>query len=376
MPSILGSKAKNDPIKSIKHCLVMEAFLTHPFREFRVHRRRDGLLAFTVAVLIHLAVVLLLPERLMPAHRVAKQQESVVYEIDLVEPEDRRFVEANPEVPENEPDQTKQYSFRAQQAADQNPLSTADNRPQVEGEEASQKIRQGQLEQVSPLLPGVYTPEVLSGKGGGNEGSEPGSQAPPDFIQQKPVAEEGPGSRSEITANAPEVAPDPVPDAPINVYRPSKETEARIPFGDGAEGQSEARPMPRARPRLAPELLSGPLMQSKSSARRRGDLAIDATFSKFGEYQQQFYAAVQAGWYQEIEFFEPLDTASRVHVRFRIKADGSVDSVEAVQTTASRLATVICVTAITKRSPFRPWTEEMVEVFGKERWLNVVFHYR
>lgn len=366
---------------------VMEASLTHPFRELRVHRRRDGLLAFLAAVLVHLGVVLLLPEQVMPAHRLAEKNEAVVYEIDLVEPEERRFVEANPEAPENEPDRTEQYSFRAQQAADQNPLTTEDNRPQVEGEEPSQKILQGQMEQAQPLPPGVYTPEARPGEGEGNEGGQAGSQAQseiapvqpmpaPDFIRQKPVAEEGPGSRAELTANAPEDVPDPVPDAPINVYRPPNATEAQTQPGDGAGGQPDARPTPRARPRLAPELLSGPLMESNSSARRRGDLAIDATFSEFGEYQQQFYAAVQAGWYQEIEFFEPIDTATRVHVRFRIKADGTVDNVEAVQTTASKLATVICVTAITKRSPFRPWTEEMVEVFGKERWLNVVFHYR
>ena len=148
------------------------------------------------------------------------------------------------------------------------------------------------------------------------------------------------------------------------------------PPGDGAGGTPEAQPQPRARPRLAPELITGPLMRSEGSASRRGSLALDATFSEFGEYQQQFYAAIQTGWYQEIEFFEPIDTATRVHVRFTIHADGRVMNVKAVQTTASEIATFICETAIIKRSPFRPWTKEMVQVFGKQRELNVVFHYR
>ena len=116
-------------------------------------------------------------------------------------------------------------------------------------------------------------------------------------------------------------------------------------------------------------------MKSQGSANRRGAIAIDATFSEFGEYEQQFYAAVQIGWYQEIEFFQPIDTSTRVYVRFRMKADGSVDIVEAVKSTAGEIARVICVTAISKRSPFRPWTEEMVQVFGEERWMNVVFNY-
>jgi hypothetical protein len=117
-------------------------------------------------------------------------------------------------------------------------------------------------------------------------------------------------------------------------------------------------------------------MRSHGSVSRRGSLAIDATFSEFGEYEQQFYAAVQTGWYQEIEFFQPIDTSTRVQVRFTLYADGRVESVKAVQTSASEIATFICETAITKRSPFRPWTKEMVQVFGQQRTLHVVFHYR
>ena len=117
-------------------------------------------------------------------------------------------------------------------------------------------------------------------------------------------------------------------------------------------------------------------MRSHGSTSRRGSLAIDATFSEFGEYEQQFYAAVQTGWYQEIEFFQPIDTSTRVQVRFTLFADGRVENVKAVQTSASEIATFICETAITKRSPFRPWTKEMVQVFGQQRTLHVVFHYR
>jgi hypothetical protein len=367
----------------------METFVRHPFDEFRADRWRIAWLAFVVAVLVHLILILVLPEKLMPAHRTAGEDEVVVYDISLVEEQELRFVEANPDAPENEPDRKDQYSFRAQQAADDNPLADASNRPTVEGEEDSQKILQGQLEQTPPIPPGVYSPSAKPGEGEGTEGGKPGAQAQPqvaaaeplpapDFIRQDPVAEEGPGSRSTLVADAPEVVPDPVPDAPINVYRPPDQArpQPEAEAGDGSGGAVDARPMPRARPRLAPELITGPLLKSTGSASRRGNLAIDATFSEFGEYQQQFYAAIQAGWYQEIDFFQPIDTATRVHVRFRIMADGTVDQVEAVHSTASKLATMICVTAITKRSPFRPWTVEMVRVFGNERVLNVVFHYR
>lgn len=349
---------------------------------------RRSLVALALALVFHLILFLVVPERLMPEPRAAKEEEdALIYEIDLVEPDEMRFVEANPDAPVNEPDRQDQYSFRAQQAADQNPLSDASNMPTVEGEEDSQKILQGVLEQPPPVPPGVYAPNVRPGEGEGTEGGKLGAEAAPqvspaqplpapNFIAQKPVSEDGPGSRVDISGEAKEVFERFEENAPLDLYKPTTETQAEVAPGDGAGGAAEARPAPRARPRLAAELLSGPLMQSRSSARLRGDLAIDSTFSEFGEYQQQFYAAVQTGWYQEIEFFQPIDTAARVHVRFRMKADGTVDNVKAVYTTASKIATVICETAITKRSPFRPWTREMVEVFGEERWLSVVFHYR
>ncbi|PXA03816.1 hypothetical protein DDZ13_09235 [Coraliomargarita sinensis] len=345
------------------------------------------MVAFGITLMVHLFVVLAIPERMLPVHRETREKEAVIYEIDLAEPEDMRYVEANPEVPENEPDRTEQYSFRAQQAADESPLTESSNQPKVDGEVDSLKVVQGQLQQTPPVPPGVYSPRAKPGEGEGVEGGRQGAEsqqqvAPaqplpaPDFIRQKPVDEEGPGSSVDLTADAQKVFEQPEPDASINVYRPPAQVNPQVQPGDGDGGAVEARPMPRERPRLAPELITGPLLKSKSSVSKRGDLAIDATFSEFGEYEQQFYAAIQTGWYQEIEFFQPIDTSTRVHVRFRLKADGKVDKVEAVKSTASKIATVICETAISKRSPFRPWTEEMVKVFGKERWINVVFNYR
>lgn len=366
----------------------MNTFLAHPFDEHRSGRWGTTWTAFAITLIVHLLVVLALPERILPAHReTAKENETVLYEIDLVEPQEMRYAEANPEVPENEPDRSDQYSFRAQQAADEKPLKDDSNVPSVDGEQDSLKVVQGQLQQAPPVPPGVYSPKVRAGEGEGREGAKQGAESQaeivpvqplpaPDFIRQKPVIEKGPASRSELAGEALEIFEQPDPEAPINVYQPPADAQPQVQPGDGVGGAAEARPGPRARPRLNPELITGPLLKSKSSASRRGNLAIDATFSEFGEYEQQFYAAIQAGWYQEIDFFQPIDTASRVHVRFRIKADGTVDKVEAVKTTASKIATIICETAISKRSPFRPWTEEMVRVFGEEQWINVVFNYR
>ncbi|TVP78609.1 MAG: hypothetical protein EA353_07910 [Puniceicoccaceae bacterium] len=353
------------------------------------------LLALIGTVLIHLSVILVLPAQLMPIPDPAKERaRPTEYEISLVDPEQLRYVEANPAVPQNEPDRTDQYSYRSQQAADESPLSDPLNQPRVEGETDSQKIIQGTLEQSPPVEPGIYAPEAQPGEGerdAGGESGDPSEPAPdsepsapslaqplpaPDFLQQEVVSEAGPGSQIEPVGEASEVTEAPDPNAPIDLYRPPADQPVEASMADGGRGASQRQAEPRPRPRLAPELVTGPLMRSQGSASRRGTLAIDATFSEFGEYEQQFYAAVQTGWYQEIEFFQPIDTASQVHVRFTLHADGRVSDVHTVHSTASEIATFISENAISKRSPFRPWTREMVQVFGQERTLNVRFHYR
>jgi hypothetical protein len=370
----------------------------NPFYEVRREQRWASAVALLVALLLHVGVIVVLPDELLMSQDASLAAEDESLEVIFLPPEpltsdELKFVEANPEAPENEPDRKDQYSFRAQQAADESPHESLLDAPNVEGEEDSQKIIQGAMEQVPPLTPGVYSPAVKPGEGEGTEGGKAGAQAAvvvppaqplpaPDFIQQKTVTEDGPGSSLETPGVGEEIVENSDPDAPINVYKPQPQTlqpqtlQQQEQQGDGSGGAVEAKPMPRARPTLSPDLIHGPVMRSEGSASRRGALAIDATFSEFGEYQQQFYAALQAGWYQEIEFFQPIDTSTRVVVSFRITSDGTIHDVEIQHTTASEIATLICETALTKRSPFRPWTKEMVKVFGEERELEVVFHYR
>lgn len=367
--------------------------IANPFEQARREQRLVSVIALLVAVLLHIGVIAVLPDELLMSNDVAAIKEDplevVLLPPEPIVPEELKFVEANPEAPENEPDRQDQYSFRAQQAADESPNESLLDAPKVDGDEDSQKIIQGAVEQVPPITPGVYAPSMQPGEGEGTDGGKAGAQAAepvppaqplpaPAFIQQNPVTEDGPGSSLETPGLGEKVVENPDPDAPINLYKPQPQTVTtqEQQQGDGDGGAVDAKPVPRARPTLSPDLIRGPLMRSEGSASRRGSLAIDATFSEFGEYQQQFYAALQAGWYQEIDFFQPIDTSARVVVRFRITSDGVIHDVEVLHTTAGEIATLICQTALTKRSPFRPWTEAMVKVFGHERVLEVAFHYR
>ena len=71
------------------------------------------ILAFLATIFVHLGVILVIPDELMPQNKSDTSQarkEAEIYEISLVDPVDARFVEASPEAPENEPDRRDQYS--------------------------------------------------------------------------------------------------------------------------------------------------------------------------------------------------------------------------------------------------------------------------
>lgn len=328
-----------------------------------------------------------------PEVQLSKTEDS--FEVELVPtvltPDEMQFVEANPEAPENVPDETKNFSFRNQQTADQVAELSEDNRPRVDGELDTQKIVQGSVLEQPPVPMSQPAAEAELGQGEGTDGGELGKPESrhqaiaqplptPDFIQQKSVDDAGLGSDLEITGEAREVFEEPDPTAPIDIIKqpevaePTPDTETSANGAGGVE--TRERPKPRPRPKLDPSLVQGPLMRSIGSASQRGSLGIDATFSEFGEYQQQFFAAVQLGWYQEIEYFQPIDVSTRVMVRFEMFADGTIQNLEVIGSTASEVATFICESAVSKRSPYRPWTQEMIEVFGNQRTITLTFHYR
>jgi hypothetical protein len=153
--------------------ILTEPWPPYPFSPNDRESRKVTLLAVLATLLLHIGMILILPKELMPRIKSGSDERHKVadiYEISLVDPREARFVEASPEAPENEPDRKDQYSYRAQQAADDSPLSDAANKPKVNGEEDSQKILQGSLQQSSVVEPGVYAPLARLGEGEGDLG--------------------------------------------------------------------------------------------------------------------------------------------------------------------------------------------------------------
>jgi len=361
--------------------------------------------ALALTLFLHLALILALPREIAPAaDREASKHDELEVALEPPPPDERRYVEANPEAPENKPDPTRNFSFRDQQAADRSAKTGDSSTPRVDGEtKESSKIVPGAVKQPERVLPGVYGEQARaprekrsggerSGEKQGRQGEDPRTSAAPpppepasvpEFLSEQTPTPSGEGSQVEAPETTEETSERESENRPIPVTRDRSEEQRRKSGepGDSASEKSaraskEGRPKPKPRPQLSPKLIRGPRRDSPDPAPRRGTVAIDATFSEFGEYQRQLMTAIQAGWYREIEQFQPVDTGAEVRIRFTIEADGKVSNVRVVSTTAEDLATSICEWAIEKRSPFRPWTPEMVEVFDQSRTLDVKFIYR
>ena len=301
------------------------------------------------------------------------------------EPEKPRFVETNPEAPENEPDETPNESDRSQQSAQETPEpELPEDAPKVEGDTPdSQKIIQGRIADKAPKPePGVFSLNT-----------PPQPEAP-----EKPQDEDGPDDKKSTAPLPPPAAPEAIEKGPgegvtsvqqdkFQTRQPTQNTIIPLTLPTRPDPKATTleeltprkveprRPLPR--PKLPASVVPGLLRDNQTSAARTGTLAIDAKWSEFGEYTQRMIAAISLQWHK-LAYNARLDTelASTVHVRFILNNQGEVESLQIIETSAGKLASVLCKDAIASRAPFGKWTASMVNTFGARTDVNIRFNYR
>ena len=65
-----------------------------------------------------------------------------------------------------------------------------------------------------------------------------------------------------------------------------------------------------------------------------------------------------------------------VIIEFTLRKDGTLHDVVIKESTASQAGAYICKDAIESRTPFDPWTPEMIATLGDEDRGRFTFHYR
>lgn len=122
----------------------------------------------------------------------------------------------------------------------------------------------------------------------------------------------------------------------------------------------------------------GHLQNGASKAPKVSPTAMDAKWSAYGPYLRRMAEAVQIQWERLILRLPDRPTGgSRVLVKFVMNDQGRISKiigVESVDVPAS--AKRACVSAITDRAPYGPWTDDMKAVLGTQQELTFTFHFQ
>lgn len=286
-------------------------------------------------------------------------------------PPPSNFVEANPNAPENIPDQTNNFAAQNQQAAQEKPTTDdRSDRPAMEGrtDVESTQIVSGSLTQPVEALP---APAPAA------EEIEQTPEAPPRQ-QQVPLSgfEKNEGENPNAFGSGiaqPREGAQPVPEAVEGVKD--------APLVQGATGTrpriDPKRPQPRPQVVRQQQVRPAIFQENKFGTRNIGLNAWDAKWSNYGQYLQKLIDTVQIQWERILIESRVYPTSgTSVKVVFRLNQRGEISEIVNVEGTAGNQAEKICASAITSRAPYGEWTEDMIAVLGEEQELTFTFFYQ
>ncbi len=347
---------------------------------------RSILIGVVGTLLFHLLLVVISPRFALDAFsgvhtgiHVSSQNRGQTFDFELANPvpaeEERdpfRFVETNPDAPENEPDKTVNFSNRNQQSAQQEAATELDpeNRPSISN--AQDKIQNEMSivtgDMAEPQLGAAPLPDRAETAEMDQQEQLLRMEQTPDAGYEKLTADDPDGISSNIANSKTDSTH---ADQSIEGSRDSQETDGGLVAVNAAQ-----RAQPRERPRLtAPR--STILTNRAPGVRNIGLTGQDARWSEYGEYLQEFIEIVQASWYRILaESRVAAPRGSMVAVTFKIKANGETEMVKVEDEGAGRQAVFSCQGAIEARQPYRKWSEQMIAVLGEEQTLTFRFYHQ
>lgn len=283
-----------------------------------------------------------------------------------------KFVETNPDAPENIPDKTNNFAAQNQQAAQEKPDPTGkSDRAATEGKKdfESNQIVSGRLTQPIEHMEAQPPPSALQ---------EAERTVAPPKAEQNPLAgvEKFQGDNANGLAGSVSKKFD---NAQLIPERIEGVKNAQI--NDGATSMQPAIDprRPRPRPMLVKQQQVRPaiLSENKIGTPNVGLSGIDAKWSEYGAYLQRMVETVQVQWERLIlQMSANPSGGSTVTVKFVMNDEGAITQIISVDSTASETGKRACVSAITDRSPYGPWTDDMKAVLGTQQEMTFTFYYQ
>lgn len=384
----------------------------HPLKR-RLKRRsaysREQVVVGVVGTLLaHLWLLYMLSLGFLKTEPIETENPYREFSIELSAPEEEEeetfYTETNPDVAENEPDDTNRFAARDQQAANEEKPEELDpnERPAVESDDIvdTDQVLTGSL--YDPVLAPPPAPEPAET----SENQETQAAQPPSPNQPllQIVDASSKAKRKEVPLFGSQE--DEEDESGIADYDYTKLEEPATNVTDLVEGDEEdgedvetldespaqpasiasvavapasvaddGIPSPRARPQL-PRLPSVPRRDSKLGVSSVGKLAVDAKASKFGEYMERLIETVKLNWDHAVHRSSSVERKSVVKIRFILTSEGLVSDIEILEGTTSRaIGIYMCRQAIERSVPFGPWPDGLVEMFGEEEDVTFSFHY-
>ena len=344
--------------------------------DMRAWDRRALGLGIAATLLFHLLFFVAVPRSLIVLDPIDPDATQLGQDLELVlqeeepEPPQPRYVETNPEAPENEPDKTDNFSARNQQAANETVPEelSPDKTPARDGRDdaPTEKAFSGTPDPQIAFRPTPATREQQPLQG------QPGSEAP--------MAQNPPSGIDEVRGDDPEglassiakPLPNPTPDATKTdgSDRPRQQARPQIE----ASVASPERPAPAPRPRL-PRALPGPVKRQPAGVSQTGRTAVNAHFGPFGDYLERMQEAIQQRWDSLGRARSISETQTRVVLEFTLTKEGLIRDLETVDTTSQALGTLLCRTAIEQGQSYGEWSKEMVQLLGEDEKITFTFYY-
>lgn len=382
------------------------------FRE-GTYTRKEVTIGIVGTILAHIWFFFLLSSGWFDAGELEVAEDPYTeFSIELEVPEepeeqDQFYTQTNPDVPENEPDQTNRFGARSQQAANEELPDELDpeNRPATESDD---------LIETDQFLSGSLQDPVLAPPPAEQPAEQPVEEPREEVAEQQPPS---PNSPLLVAVNATEEAQrkeiplfgsqdDNEDESGITDYDYEKLEEpptnvTELVEGEEEEGEVEKTlepspqtiastaqpqtqetvttdgiPSPKPRPQL-PRVAAGPTRDSRLGVSSVGQLAVDAKASKFGEYMERLIETVSLNWDDLVQRSSGVERKSMVKIRFMLTKHGEVSDIEILEGTTSRaIGIYMCREAIIRGVPFGPWPPGLVDMFGDEEDVTFTFHYR
>ena len=282
-----------------------------------------------------------------------------------------KFVEANPNAPDNAPDKTDNVAAQNQQVAQEKPTPGGkSDAPASKGDPSTESTAIVSGLEAEPQ-PAVRRPPPT------NEPETPEQQAArreqiPLPGTEKFSGESPDGFRSNIGKPAPNATS--VPERVEGVRDSQTDTGAST----GHYFKVDAK-HPQTRPTLAPNIAKArptPLANREFGTENIGAVAYNAKWSAYGEYLQKFIESVDIQWQRIVEQSNIYPVAgTKVVVTFRMNSKGNISQIVKVESSGGRAVQDGCVSAIVARDPYGAWPDDMITALGDSQELTFTFFY-